>query len=70
MLKGEFYQVLPTFDSTSIYSVFAVDKYQEYLVRAEYSLEAPDALFASYAHQTYEDSDDADNFIVAHASSR
>lgn len=64
MLKGEFYHSYPTFDSTSIYSVFAVDKYQEYLVRAEYSLEAPVTLFASYAHQTYEDDDDGDNFIV------
>jgi hypothetical protein len=64
MLKGEFYHSYPTFDSTSIYSVFAVDKYREYLIRADYSLSAPVTLFASYARQTYEDDDDADRYSV------
>jgi len=41
MIKGEFYHLYPTFDSTSIYSVFAVDQYREYLIQAEYGLEAP-----------------------------
>lgn len=62
MLKGEFYHSYPTFDSTSIYSVFAVDRYREYLIRADYSLGAPVTLFASYARQTYEDDDDADRY--------
>lgn len=64
MIKGEFYHAYPTFDSTSIYSVFAVDKYREYLLRAEYSLDSPVTLFASYAKQTYEDSENADSFTV------
>jgi hypothetical protein len=64
MLKGEFYHSYPTFDSTSIYSVFAVDKYREYLIRAEYSISAPVTVFASYARQTYEDDDDADRYEV------
>ena len=64
MVKAEFYQSYPTFDSTSIYSVFAVDRFREYLLRAEYSLEAPVTLFASYAKQTYQDSEGADNFTV------
>jgi hypothetical protein len=64
MLKGEFYHSYPTFDSTSIYSVFAVDKYREYLIRAEYSISAPVTVFASYARQTYEDDDDANRYEV------
>ena len=60
MIKGEYYHSYPTFDSTSIFSVFAVDPYREYLLQAEYSLEAPVTLFASYTKQTYEDDDDAD----------
>lgn len=64
MIKGEFYHSFPTFDSTSIFSVFAVDKYREYLIRAEYSLNAPVTLFASYARQAYQDGDNADNYIL------
>lgn len=64
MIKGEFYQSYPTFDSTSIFSVFAVDRYNEYLVRAEYSFDAPVSVFASYVHQTYQESETADNYIV------
>ncbi|MCX7793485.1 MAG: hypothetical protein N2257_03635 [Thermodesulfovibrionales bacterium] len=64
MLKAEFYHSYPTFDSTSIYSVFAVDRYNEYLLRAEYSLEAPVTIYTAYVRQTYEDSDSADNYII------
>ncbi|MDA8082335.1 MAG: hypothetical protein M0024_01600 [Nitrospiraceae bacterium] len=65
MLKGEFYHFYPTFDSTSIYSVFAVDKFREYLLRAEYSLEkAPVAFFGEYKRQTYEDNSNADVFVA------
>ncbi len=63
MIKAEFYQSYPTFDSTSIYSVFAVDRFREYLIRAEYSLEAPVTLFAAYAKQNYQDSSNADNYV-------
>lgn len=64
MIKAEFYHSYATFDATSIYSVFAVDRYREYLLRAEYSLEAPVTLFASYARQTYEDGENADNYTA------
>lgn len=64
MIKAEFYHSYPTFDSTSIYSVFAVDRYREYLIRAEYSLEAPVTLYTSYVKQTYEDNNNADNYIL------
>ena len=65
MIKTEFYHSYPTFDSTSIYSVFAVDKYREYYVRADYSLEdTPLVLSVSYVRQLYEDSDNADVYAV------
>ncbi len=65
MIKTEYYHSYPTFDSTSIYSVFAVDKYQEYHIRAEYSLEdTPLILSASYVMQTYEDGDTADVYMA------
>ena len=60
MLKGEFYHSYPTFDATSIYSVFAVDKYREYLIRAEYALPQPVTLVAGYSRQTYDEGDNAD----------
>lgn len=63
MIKGEFYHSYPTFDSTSIYSVFAVDRYRDYMVRAEYSLEAPVTLFVSYSKQTYEEDSNADKYV-------
>jgi len=64
ILKTEFYHAYPTFDSTSIYSVFAVDRYREYLFRAEYSLELPVTIYASYVRQTYEDNENADYYIA------
>jgi hypothetical protein len=64
LIKAEFYQSYPTFDATSIYSVFAVDKYQEYLLQAEYSLDAPVAVYGSYARQVYQDGDNADRWTL------
>lgn len=65
MIKAEYYHSYPTFDSTSIYSVFAVDKYQEYHLRAEYSFEdTPLILYASCVKQLYEDSDNADLYLL------
>lgn len=64
-VKAEFYHAYPTFDSTSIFSVFAVDKFREYLLSAEYSLpKAPVSLFGQYKRQTYEDTSNADVFAV------
>jgi hypothetical protein len=65
MIKGEYYQSYPTFDATSIYSVFAVDRYREYLVRAEYSgLPIPVTVFASYTNQVYQEAADASVYSV------
>lgn len=65
-VKGEFYRSFPTFDSTSIYSVFAVDEYREYLAKVEYSFNAPVTAFASYVFQTFTDEvdEDAENYVL------
>jgi hypothetical protein len=62
LIKAEYYHAYPTFDSTSIYSVFAVDNYTEYLLHAEYSFEAPVAVYAAYARQSYDEGENADRF--------
>ncbi|MBI4844327.1 MAG: hypothetical protein HY809_08410 [Nitrospirae bacterium] len=65
MIKAEYYHSYPAFDSTSVYSVFAVDRYQEYQLRAEYSFEnTPLILSASYIKQIYEDEDTADLAVL------
>jgi hypothetical protein len=37
IFTGEFFQSYPQFDTTSIYSVFAVDRYQEGVLRVDYN---------------------------------
>jgi len=65
MVKGEFYHSYPTFDTTSIYSVFAVNKFREYLLRAEYSIpKAPVTVFGEYKRQRYDSEANADVFAV------
>jgi hypothetical protein len=64
MIKAEYYHAYPTFDATSIYSVFAVDRYREYLVRAEYSVSEPLAVIASYTRQEYQEGDNANVYSV------
>ncbi len=58
MLKLEYYQEYPTFDSTSIYSVFAVDKYSQYLFNANYTISAPVSVYVQYTKQIYGDGPD------------
>jgi hypothetical protein len=58
-ITGEYYQSYPTFDATSIYSVFAVSQYQEMLVKAEYGLSDAYSLFLSYAAEDFNDGEDA-----------
>lgn len=63
-IRGEYYQAYPTFDSTSIYSVFAVDRYSEYLLKAAYDVTARISGFAAYKRQSYEENDTADVISV------
>jgi hypothetical protein len=60
ILTGEWYQSYPTFDTTSIYSVFAVNRYQEGLVRADYTLNQYIAVNGGYSRQDYGDDGMAD----------
>jgi hypothetical protein len=63
VLTGEWYQSYPTFDSTSIFSVFAVSRYQEGVFRVDYTINDKIAVNAGYSRQVFE-GDDADVFGV------
>lgn len=56
----EYYQSYPTFDTTSIYSVFAVNRYQEGVFRADYTLNDMFSINAGYNRQSYGDGGNAD----------
>ncbi|MHB8122513.1 MAG: hypothetical protein ACYDG4_10205 [Desulfuromonadaceae bacterium] len=53
VLSAEWFQSYPTFDYTSIYSVFAVDRYQEGSVRADYTINDMFAVRAAYKRQDF-----------------
>jgi hypothetical protein len=55
MLTAEYYESYPTFDTTSIYSVFAVNKYQEQVLTAEYTLTSWLDVSAGYFHEEFGD---------------
>jgi len=57
VLTGEWYQSYPMFDSTSIYSVFAVSRYQEGVFRADYTINDKISVNAGYSRQDYEGAD-------------
>ena len=53
VLSAEWFQSYPTFDYTSIYSVFAVDRYQEGSARAEYTINDKFAVRCAYKRQDF-----------------
>jgi hypothetical protein len=53
VLTGEYYQSYPTFDATSIYSVFAVDRYQEAVFRADYTINRMITVNGGYTAQGF-----------------
>ncbi|MRR58298.1 MAG: hypothetical protein EG824_08820 [Deltaproteobacteria bacterium] len=55
VLTGEYYQSYPTFDATSIYSVFAVDLYQEAVFRADYTINKMITVNAGYTAQWFDE---------------
>ena len=61
---GEYYQSYPTFDATSLYSVFAVNRYREALVRADYNISEKMAVNAGYTKQDFGDADGKGNVYV------
>jgi len=54
VFTGEFYSSYPIFDATSIYSVFAVTKYQEALFRTDYIINEMFSVYAGYNHQMFD----------------
>ena len=63
VFTGEWYQSYPVFDATSIYSVFAVSRYQEGVIKADYSINDKISVNAGYSRQDYEGFD-ADVFEI------
>lgn len=59
MLTAEHYESYPTFDTTSIYSVFAVNKYKENVLRTEYTAAEWLDLSAGYTLEDFDDGEDA-----------
>ena len=55
IFTGEFYQSYPTFDTTSIYSVFAVNRYQEGVFRLDYTFNDMFSINGGYNIQDYGD---------------
>ncbi|MFH7320086.1 hypothetical protein ACHHRT_05645 [Desulfurivibrio sp. D14AmB] len=59
-LRAEYLYSLPVFSASSIYSVFAVSKYQEAMAELNYYLGSGLRGFVRYAREIYEEFDDAD----------
>ncbi|MBA4422282.1 MAG: hypothetical protein C0390_04160 [Syntrophus sp. (in: bacteria)] len=64
ILRGEYYQSYPTFDITSIYSIFSVEKYQEKSIAAEYQLTSNYRVTVKYAKENFGGDADADVYEV------
>ena len=65
ILTTEWYQSYPTFDSTSIYSIFAVDRYQEALLRADYAINDKISINVGYTRQFYGEGNDGSDVFEA-----
>ncbi len=55
IFTAEWYQSYPMFDATSIYSVFAVNRYQEGVIKADYRINKMFSVNAGYTRQDYEE---------------
>lgn len=58
-LKAEYFRSIPVFDASSIYVVFAVEEYQEILLRADYDLTARITLNGEYRNESFGGGDHA-----------
>jgi hypothetical protein len=63
VFTAEWYQSYPTFDNTSIYAVFAVNRYEEAVFHADYTINEKISVNAGYAWEDYE-GDNANVFDV------
>lgn len=64
MLTAEHFESTPTFDATSIYSVFALNQYKENSVRAEYTAASWLDLSAAVVFEDFGDGEDATVYEV------
>jgi len=55
IFTGEYYQSYATFDANSIYAVFAVNRYQEGVFRADYSINDKVSVNAGYTREAFGD---------------
>jgi len=63
-LRGEYYQSYPTFDVSSIYSIFAVEQYKEKSISAEYQLTNNYRVSIKYAREDFSGDATADVYEV------
>ena len=63
-LRGEYYESYPTFDTNSVYSVFAVSQYKEKIISAEYQLTNNYRISVKYAREDFSGDETADLFGV------
>ncbi|MDH3390756.1 MAG: hypothetical protein OEL85_03035 [Desulfobulbaceae bacterium] len=61
-LRAEYLYSLPVFTSTSIYSVFAVDEYEEVMAEFSYNLAVGLRAFGRYTQEMYKEFSDANVF--------
>jgi hypothetical protein len=60
ILRGEYYQSYPTFDTASIYSIFSVEQYKEMSISAQYQFLKNYQLSVKYAKEKFDSDADAD----------
>lgn len=58
-LRAEYLYSLPVFSATSIYSVFAVDEYEELMAELNYRIDVGLRAFGRFTYEMYESFDDA-----------
>ena len=59
IIRGEYYQSLPTFDKWSFYSFFSVTKYQQWKLGGEYQFNPNYKLHVTYADEIFDTSTNA-----------
>lgn len=59
-LNAEYFRFIPVFDASSIFVVFAVERFEEIALRARYDLFPRASVAGAYRHESYESGGDAD----------
>ena len=64
VFTGEYYQSYPTFDTTDIFSVFAVNQYREGVFRVDYFINEKYSVNGGYTRESFGDGGTADVYEV------